>query len=169
MTPGSLVAWKSSRRIRSLAVSLMRRRLPHGWLASQVCVSLRERPLEQDYVTPFAVERSVAQVRPDHSKARALEQSQARLVVREQLADQLVEAAPRGLVGELRKQRAADPAFAQLGVDVDAALGDAPVDLARPAVFRHRRPARDATVELGHEEGVALRAEAVGVVLRVTL
>src|SRR5215203_2561528 len=35
MTAGSLVAWKSSRKIRSVADSLMARRLLHGWLASQ--------------------------------------------------------------------------------------------------------------------------------------
>src|SRR5688500_101398 len=161
MTAGSLVAWKSSRRIRSAAVSLMARRLPHGWLASQTLPRLIQGALDQHDITPFAVQSAVAQVSADHAEPATLNQPHARVVRGEELAEQLVETAPGGLPPQLREQGGPDPSPAQGRVDVDAALRDAGVRVA-VAVRRGRCEARHPAVEVGHEEGVALSRDPIG-------
>src|SRR4051794_22949656 len=128
-----------------------------GWPAKPAPTSA-ERALDQDHITPFAVERAVAKVRSAPPEPAPLHQPHARVVAREQPARELVEPASLSLAGECRQQGRPDAAAAQLGIDVHAALRDAGVDVTG-AVLGGRRPAGDPVAGLGHEERVALGAD----------
>ena len=105
-------------------------------------LALAEQPLDQHDVAPVAVDLAVPEVEAHLAEAVPRHEPPARLVVGEQLADDLVQAGTLGLLGERRRERSAETASALAGAHVHAALGDAGVAGAR-AVRGEPRPARN--------------------------
>ena len=101
-----------------------------------------ERQLEQQHVAPLAVEVAVAQVQADVAVAAAVQQRDARLVLREDLGDQLpVAALARGIAPAPSTSSPADAAAARVRGDVDRQLADAGVRLEVASTTR-RAPTR---------------------------
>src|SRR4051794_18157507 len=140
--PMWLLPLEDHRRLASVAADLNRR--------------VAEQALDDHDVAPLAVEARVPAVDADLAEAERGAEREARLVLREDAADELPEAAPLRLLDQAAEQDPAYATAAALARDVDREVGNARVGRARRTVRRRRRPPGDGpVVRLGDDERVA--------------
>src|SRR5437879_5483932 len=85
---------------------------------------IAKKALDDENVSPVAVEAPVPSVNPDVQPSAAVDELDAVAVGREDLSDQLVEAAALRGFGEVLEQAAADAFPASAALDVQHGLGD---------------------------------------------
>src|SRR5665811_1318087 len=113
-----------------------------GYSACARTLAWPQQSLDDQHVSPLAVELAVSAMQPDLREAAALDQADAREVVGEELADHLVETQVDRDSGKGFGQHRAEPLAARIGGDIDAALAD-PRVAGAGAVGSEGRPAED--------------------------
>ena len=110
-----------------------------------------EQELDDDDVAPHAVESGVASVDADLAEAELPAKDKARLVLREDPADELPEAARAGLCGQRLQRDATGAPPARLARDVDREVANAPVGIAVSPVRRGGGPGEDGALLALHD------------------